>query len=554
LKLRSIKNRLNHFTLTKLIIIGLATILALFTIVNITVLLGIHGIVKSYETIVENDAVRTNQVDLERILNNFNYIYQFALNDISQTKSLTFDNGTALMSSLLDIDVNAKEILSYLNKNNSKENNQSLLKNLRKSLAFTRRYKSTNDIDSVEALNDISNGINSLRTIIYNDVLPLLSATVDSSTEQAKATTNIAIWIIIGFNLLIFGLVVLLILIIRSVLTKHRVPIIETATFSANSAQDVSRYTFANKEAVNQIKEVFSEMSRAFEGITESTQDSTVGIQKITESTEKAAQSLKTLSDHALTIFENLNQNQNEIQGSEDHLMQLRDKINESTDRIQTNAEIADALHDRIVTLTTQVEGIDEILQTIDNIKEQTTMLSLNAGIEAARAGEHGRGFEIVAKRIRNLSEQTGESTSAIQEIIHNVQTSVVEVETAMAKVIEGVKRSVEEINQVSAEFNELQQSNVKVQTTIKSIMQQANLQLNATRDIEESSEKITNEVQQISALSQEVYASMEELSVEAENALEQLKLVDDNIQQTSEIANNQELLARKVNEHVALL
>ncbi|HBE76447.1 MAG TPA: hypothetical protein DDW65_01500, partial [Firmicutes bacterium] len=93
-----------------------------------------------------------------------------------------------------------------------------------------------------------------------------------------------------------------------------------------------------------------------------------------------------------------------------------------------------------------------------------------------------------------------------------------------------------------------------KVQTTIKSIMQQANLQLNATRDIEESSEKITNEVQQISALSQEVYASMEELSVEAENALEQLKLVDDNIQQTSEIANNQELLARKVNEHVALL
>ncbi|HBE76448.1 MAG TPA: hypothetical protein DDW65_01505, partial [Firmicutes bacterium] len=438
MKLRSIKNRLNHFTLTKLIIIGLATILALFTIVNITVLLGIHGIVKSYETIVENDAVRTNQVDLERILNNFNYIYQFALNDISQTKSLTFDNGTALMSSLLDIDVNAKEILSYLNKNNSKENNQSLLKNLRKSLAFTRRYKSTNDIDSVEALNDISNGINSLRTIIYNDVLPLLSATVDSSTEQAKATTNIAIWIIIGFNLLIFGLVVLLILIIRSVLTKHRVPIIETATFSANSAQDVSRYTFANKEAVNQIKEVFSEMSRAFEGITESTQDSTVGIQKITESTEKAAQSLKTLSDHALTIFENLNQNQNEIQGSEDHLMQLRDKINESTDRIQTNAEIADALHDRIVTLTTQVEGIDEILQTIDNIKEQTTMLSLNAGIEAARAGEHGRGFEIVAKRIRNLSEQTGESTSAIQEIIHNVQTSVVEVETAMAKVIEG--------------------------------------------------------------------------------------------------------------------
>ena len=85
-------------------------------------------------------------------------------------------------------------------------------------------------------------------------------------------------------------------------------------------------------------------------------------------------------------------------------------------------------------------------------------------------------------------------------------------------------------------------------------LMEQANSQMLATQDIKESSEKITAEVQQISALSEEVYASMEELSAEAVNALEQLKLVDNNVQRTSEIAYNQELLAKQVNAHVSSL
>ena len=295
-------------------------------------------------------------------------------------------------------------------------------------------------------------------------------------------------------------------------------------------------------------------MSRAFENITESTQDSTAGIQKITDSTEKAAESLKTLSDQASRIYEHLNKNQTEIQGSETHLIHLRDKINESTDRIQTNAETAAELHNKFVALTNQVEGIDDILKTIDDIKEQTTMLSLNAGIEAARAGEHGRGFEIVAKKIRHLSEQSGQSTSEIHGIIEEIHQAVVEVESAMAEVIEGVRNSVEEIAGVSEEFNDLRESHQKVLSGIEALMQQANSQWRATKNIEEASEKITAEVQQISALSEEVSASMEELSAEAENALEQLELVDGNVQRTSEIAVNQELLAKQVNEQVSSL
>lgn len=68
--------------------------------------------------------------------------------------------------------------------------------------------------------------------------------------------------------------------------------------------------------------------------------------------------------------------------------------------------------------LAQQTNGIAMAAQSIEAISEQTNLLALNAAIEAARAGDHGRGFSVVADEVRVLAANTRESAQNICRIV----------------------------------------------------------------------------------------------------------------------------------------
>ncbi len=88
-------------------------------------------------------------------------------------------------------------------------------------------------------------------------------------------------------------------------------------------------------------------------------------------------------------------------------------------------------LNDNSASLDKSVTSINDIINLIKGISDQTNLLALNAAIEAARAGEHGRGFAVVADEVRKLAQHTQQAT---QEVEVNI-TALKESSNSMAEI-----------------------------------------------------------------------------------------------------------------------
>jgi methyl-accepting chemotaxis protein len=117
--------------------------------------------------------------------------------------------------------------------------------------------------------------------------------------------------------------------------------------------------------------------------------------------------------------------------------------IVETSDLVEGAAERAELARQMLSELETVATRITDIVTLINDVANQTNLLSLNAAIEASHAGAAGRGFAVVAAEIRKLAARTTESTEEIAAEVRQVLSAV----ARNADAIRGISERIDQVN-----------------------------------------------------------------------------------------------------------
>ncbi len=242
------------------------------------------------------------------------------------------------------------------------------------------------------------------------------------------------------------------------------------------------------------------------------------------EQTESATDCLNEM-DSLFTKINVVNDNTNEIgsiaastQVAINSGLTSMDNLNAKT---KSTTDITDSVIQTIKGLSVHSKNIGQIVNSINDIAEETNLLSLNASIEAARAGAAGKGFSVVATQIRKLADQCLASAGKISNIVTEITEATKEAVNTAQTAEEIVDEQVEAVAATAHSFQTLKQRIEKLSEYLESIQ-------SSSKDMEASGSSTLNSMENISAILEETLASVTSVANVTDKQSEALTSLDD--------------------------
>jgi methyl-accepting chemotaxis protein len=158
-------------------------------------------------------------------------------------------------------------------------------------------------------------------------------------------------------------------------------------------------------------------------------------------------------------------------------------------------------------------DAIGTIIDVIDEIANQTSLLALNASIESARAGEHGRGFAVVASEVRRLAERTSRATGEVGQMVRDIQAGTAEVVEAMRCSMQKVESGVGSARSAGDALNSILQGSEAVQKMVTQIATTSTQQSYATRSVNTNLTEISSIIERTTNSSAQSVVACDQLS-----------------------------------------
>jgi len=114
------------------------------------------------------------------------------------------------------------------------------------------------------------------------------------------------------------------------------------------------------------------------------------------------------------------------------------------------------SISSRLEAINAKTRNITSVVVTITKVAEQTNLLSLNAAIEAEKAGEYGQGFNVVAREIRRLADQTAVATLDIERMVKEMQSAVSAGVAEMDRFINVVRHGAEDVGNIGKQLSRI--------------------------------------------------------------------------------------------------
>lgn len=521
---------------------SIATIIAILTMIIITI--------KSYTLLLNYGFAQTTIAKSMASLNDQKEILD----------SLTLDNLTTTNNQLKDLKENYKTYTTSLQKSlrypEEKKIYSEISQNVTDLSQLIETYLSEKSQASLsEASTDISKQIH----LLINEIITQYSSLADYKTTKGDSLFIIMYLI----NIVAITITVVILLVSKRVASRlilkltntivkplhdciHRLELLAKGDFTSpvldpqtqDELQDISNSlsycTQKISQSILEFKHNLSKMasgdfqvsfSADFPGELRDVQQSLVDFtQKISHTISQiqtvsivVADSSKSLSESAKSISHGATDQASSIEELQATVMDISGEVQQNAESARSASLSAQEVGNHILEGNMQMQQlvdamqlifntssqINQIINAINEIADQTNLLSLNASIEAARAGELGKGFAVVAKEVGNLANQSSQAAKNSTVLITNS--------------LEAVERGQQIVEQTASHLAQSADQTKMLVSRIEEISNVSSKQSEALSQISAAVEQIASVVEENTALSQESSASSEEMSGEAQ-------------------------------------